>query len=119
MNISAFSMIVLGIETTAHTFGIALLDVKDATHRKVLCNLRDLYTTEKGGLIPNKLAEHHEEVCDVLLKKAFEQTGLSMKDVDLIALSNAPGLGHALKVGSLFARSLSLVHKKPIVGVNH
>ncbi|MFH0978875.1 MAG: KEOPS complex N(6)-L-threonylcarbamoyladenine synthase Kae1 [Candidatus Woesearchaeota archaeon] len=112
-------MIVLGIETTAHTFGVALLDVKSFSEKRVLCNLRDLYTTEKGGLIPNKLAEHHEEVCDGLLKKAFEQTGLSMKDVDLIALSNAPGLGHALKVGSLFARSLALVHKKPIIGVNH
>ena len=112
-------MIVLGLETTAHTFGVALLDVKSFTEKRVLCNLRDLYTTEKGGLIPNKLAEHHEAVCDVLLQKAFAQTGLSMKDVDLIALSNAPGLGHALKVGSLFARSLALIHKKPLVGVNH
>ena len=112
-------MIVLGIETTAHTFGVALLDVKSFSQKRVLCNLRDLYTTEKGGLIPNKLAEHHEEVCDGLLKKALDAAGLSMKDVDLIALSNAPGLGHALKVGSLFARSLSLIHKKPLVGVNH
>ncbi len=112
-------MIILGIESTAHTFGAALLDVQSFTEKKVLCNLRDLYTTEKGGLIPNKLAEHHEEVCDALLKKAFAQTGLSMQDVDLIALSNAPGLGHALKVGSLFARSLALIHKKPLVGVNH
>jgi len=112
-------MIVLGIETTAHTFGVALLDVQSFSQKRVLCNLRDLYTTEKGGLIPNKLAEHHEEICDALLKKAFSQTGLSMNDVDLIALSNAPGLGHALKVGSLFARSLSLIHKKPIIGVNH
>jgi len=112
-------MIVLGIESTAHTFGIALLDVKSFKEKKILCNLRDLWTTEKGGLIPNKLAEHHEEVCDTLLRKAFAQTGLSMMDVGLIALSNAPGLGHALKVGSLFARSLALIHKKPLVGVNH
>jgi glycoprotease/Kae1 family metallohydrolase len=112
-------MIVLGIESTAHTFGVALLDVKSFSEKRVLCNLRDLWTTEKGGLIPNKLAEHHEEVCDVVLKKAFDATGLSMRDVGLIALSNAPGLGHALKVGSLFARSLALLHKIRLVGVNH
>ncbi len=112
-------MIVLGVETTAHTFGIALLDVKSENEKKVLCNLRDVYTTEKGGMIPAKLAEHHEEVCGTVLEKAFAQTGLSMKDVDLIAVSNAPGLGHALKMGSLFARSLALRHKKPLVGVNH
>jgi glycoprotease/Kae1 family metallohydrolase len=112
-------MIILGIESTAHTFGISLLDVKSEKKKKVLCNLRDMYTTTSGGMIPNKLAEHHEEVCDLVLEKAFDETGLSMKNVDLIAFSNAPGLGHALKVGSTFARSLALLHKKPIVGVNH
>lgn len=112
-------MIVLGIESTAHTFGVALLDVHSFSEKKVLCNLRDLYTTEKGGLIPNKLADHHEKVCDGLLRKAFAQTGLSMQDIGLIAFSNAPGLGHALKVGAVFARSLAMLHRKPIVGVNH
>jgi len=109
-------MIVLGVESTAHTFGVALLD---AGRKKILCNLRDSYTTERGGIIPNKVADHHEEVCDVLLNKAFEQTGLSFRDVDLIAFSNAPGLGHALKVGLIFVKTLALRHKKPIVGVNH
>ncbi len=109
-------MIVLGIESTAHTFGISLLDAKK---KKILCNLRDLYTTEKGGMVPNKVADHHEEICDELLRKAFDETKLSMKDVDLIAFSNAPGLGHALKIGSIFSRTLAMTHNKPLVGVNH
>ena len=39
--------IILGIESTAHTFGIGI--VRDG---KVLANVRDMYTTEKGGIIP-------------------------------------------------------------------
>ncbi len=112
-------MIVLGIETTAHTFGVALLEVKSEREKRVLCNLRDAYATESGGLIPNKVADHHEEVCDTVLKRAFAETGRSITDVDLIAFSNAPGLGHALKVGAVFAKSLALLHGKPVIGVNH
>jgi len=111
-------VIVLGIESTAHTFGIAILRV-DGGSKQLLCNLRDLYTTEQGGLIPNKLADHHEEVCELLLRQALERAGMSVEQVDLIAFSNAPGIGHALKIGSIFARTLALAHRKPLVGVNH
>lgn len=109
-------MLVLGIESTAHTFGVALLEPED---RRVLCHLRRMYATEEGGMLPTKVGEHHEAVCDELLREAFTMTGKEMRDVDLIAFSNSPGLGHALKVGSLFARTLAMTHQKPLVGVNH
>lgn len=111
-------MNILGIESTAHTFGVAIIAVVRGKGT-VRCNLRDAYTTTSGGMIPTKVGEHHEAVCDLLLARAFAETGLTMADIGLIAFSNAPGLGHALKVGSLFARSLALRHKKPLVGVNH
>lgn len=109
-------MIVFGIESTAHTFGCAVVD---GEQMKILSNIRDLYTTESGGLVPNKLADHHEEVCDVVLKQALEEANVSIEDVDLIAVSNAPGLGHSLKVGNIFARALAMKYDIPIVGVNH
>ncbi len=107
-------MNILGIETTAHTFSVAVLSGK-----KILANIRDMYTTSEGGLIPVKLAEHHEKVCARVLHEALKAAGMRLEDIDLIAVSNAPGLGHALKVGVVFARSLALRHKKPIIGVNH
>ncbi|NTV24550.1 MAG: bifunctional N(6)-L-threonylcarbamoyladenine synthase/serine/threonine protein kinase [Nanoarchaeota archaeon] len=107
-------MISLGIESTAHTFGVGI--VKDS---EVLANVRDLYTTEKGGLIPVKLGEHHVEVCDKVLSQALEKAKLSIKDIDIVSFSIAPGLAHSLKVGATVARTISLVHKKPLVGVNH
>jgi N6-L-threonylcarbamoyladenine synthase len=106
--------IILGIESTAHTFGIAVTQGK-----KVLCNLRDSYTTEEGGMIPFKVAEHHLKIFIELFSKALKKANISSKDIDAIAYSQSPGLGPALRIGATFARSLHLLLKKPLVGVNH
>ncbi|MBC8500251.1 MAG: bifunctional N(6)-L-threonylcarbamoyladenine synthase/serine/threonine protein kinase [Nanoarchaeota archaeon] len=106
--------ITLGIESTAHTFGVAVL--KDM---KIFCNIKDSYTTKSGGMIPAKTAEHHVEVCDKVLKQALETAKVELKDIDIIAFSQGPGIGHCLRIGATFARSLSLLLKKPLVGVNH
>ncbi len=107
-------MITLGIESTAHTFGVAIL--KDDI---VLSNVKDAYTTKSGGMIPGKSADHHIDVCDIVLKTALEKAGIRLKDIELIAFSQGPGIGHCLKIGASFARSLALILKKPLVGVNH
>ena len=107
-------MKVLGIESTAHTFGVGILNGK-----KILANVKSLYTTKKGGLIPVKLAEHHIEVSDSIINEALKKAKLSIKDIDVIAFSIAPGLGPSLRVGATVAKSLSLLHNIPIVGVNH
>ena len=107
-------MICLGIESTAHTFGIGI--VKD---KEILANLKDVYTTESGGIIPREASEHHVEVCDKVLNDALQKANISIKNVDIIAYSRSPGLGHCLKIGAAVARSLALLHKKPLIGVNH
>ena len=71
-------MICLGIESTAHTFGIGIMD----DNGKVYANARDMYVTEKGGMIPAKSADHHAEVCGDVLKKALEDASLTMDDVE-------------------------------------
>ncbi len=109
-------MICLGIESTAHTFGISIVDDKD---KKVFSNIITAYKTESGGIIPAKVAEHHVEVLDDTLKKAMEKAGIKFSDIDLIAFSQGPGIGHTLRIGAAFARSLSLLLKRPLIGVNH
>jgi N6-L-threonylcarbamoyladenine synthase len=107
-------MKVLGVETTAHTFGAAVLDDK-----KVLSNVRDVYTTESGGMIPVQLGEHHVECCDKIIKQALESAKVSIADIQLISFSQGPGQGHALRVGAFAARCLAARYNIPIVGVNH
>ncbi|MEM2138870.1 MAG: KEOPS complex N(6)-L-threonylcarbamoyladenine synthase Kae1 [Candidatus Woesearchaeota archaeon] len=118
-------MIVLGIESTAHTFGIGILYEDDKTkEKKILANVKDTYTTKTAGLIPVKMAEHHLEVCDKIYNDALNKArstlkDLTIKDIDVISFSIAPGIAHSLRIGSVFAKSLALKYNKPLVGVNH
>jgi N6-L-threonylcarbamoyladenine synthase len=109
-------MICLGIESTAHTFGVAIID---SNGKKILANIIFAYKTGSGGLVPAKVAEHHVEVLNEAVSKALEKANIKAEDIDLIAYSQGPGIGHALRIGAAFARSLALLLRKPLVGVNH
>ncbi len=108
-------VICLGIESTAHTFGIGVIDESG----KILANVIKAFTTEKGGIIPGEAADHHVDVCDVAIKEALETAGIGIKDIGLVAFSRGPGMGHCLRVGAFAARTLSLHNKIPLIGVNH
>ncbi len=108
-------MICLGIESTAHTFGVGVVDGKG----KILSNIIKAFTTDEGGIIPGEAAEHHVDVCDSAIKEALESAGISIKDIGLISFSRGPGIGQCLQVGAYAARTLSIVNKIPIIGVNH
>ena len=107
-------MICLAIESTAHTFGVGVIEDK-----KILANVKDSFTTESGGIIPAKAADHHIDVCDNVINDALNKSKININDIDLIAFSQGPGLGHCLRIGAFAARSLSLSLKKPLIGVNH
>ncbi|NPA47053.1 MAG: bifunctional N(6)-L-threonylcarbamoyladenine synthase/serine/threonine protein kinase [Thermococci archaeon] len=107
-------MIALGIEGTAHTLGVGIV-----TEENVLSNVFDTLTTERGGIHPKEAAEHHARLLKPLLRKALQTAGITIDDVDVIAFSQGPGLGPALRVVATAARALSIRHGKPIVGVNH
>ncbi len=108
-------LICLGIESTAHTFGIGIVTGKG----RVLANYKKAYTTEKGGIIPYHLFEHHTNVAIDVLDNALKIAGVKNEDVSLISYSNAPGLGNALRVGAFVARYLAGKYKIPLIGVNH
>ena len=108
-------MISLGIESTAHTFGIGIVDDKG----RVLANAKDMYKTEKGGILPTEAKEHHLRLKNEILEKALKEAKLRIEDMDIISFSQGPGLPPCLVVGKNFAKELALKHKKPLIGVNH
>lgn len=109
-------MICLGIESTAHTFGVGIVNDKGT----ILANVRKQYTTKEGGIIPNDAASHHVDVCDVALSEALKIAKIkSFKDIDLVAFSQGPGIGHCLRIGAAVARILALKWDVKVVGVNH
>ena len=105
---------ILGIESTAHTFGVAI--VRDG---KILANVRKAYTTEKGGIVPMDAAKHHNQKKEEAYSEALEKAGIREEDIDAIAISQGPGLAPCLLEGMKFAKELSSRLKKPIVPVNH
>ena len=111
-------IICLALESTAHTFGASIVEF-DNNKFVIKSNVRDMYKTTKGGLIPSQLAEHHVECFDSVIKDALEKANTKLKDVTLIAFSQGPGMGHALRIGASVARSISIQHKIPLIGVNH
>ncbi len=108
-------MICLGIESTAHTFGVGIVTDKG----EILANARSVYTTEEGGMIPDKVAKHHLEKKHEVLKNALEKAKISLKDVSLISYAHGPGLSPSLLVGRDFAKQIASENNLPVVGINH
>lgn len=109
-------MFCLGIESTAHTFGVGICDGTG----KILANEKDTYKPKAGwGIIPMDARKHHEDVSQGLLEKALANAGLKEGDVDIVAFSQGPGLPPCLYAGLNFSAALAKRLKKPLIGVNH
>ncbi len=108
-------MLCLGIEGTAHTFGVGIVDSRG----RVLVNASKTYVPEKGGIHPREAAQFHAANAKAVLDEALREARVSLDDIDLVAFSQGPGLGPALRTAATAARALAVWLDVPIVGVNH
>jgi len=106
--------IILGIESTAHTFGIGVVQ-----NGKVLSNVKDSFTTEKGGLIPVDVAKHHREIWENVYENAIDEAGISLGKIDAVAFSQAPGLAPCLVEGMKIAKTIAGELGVGLIPVNH
>jgi len=114
-------MRVLGIETSCDETAAAVIE-GDGDKLKLLSNVvassADLHR-QYGGVVPEIAARSHIEAINPVIKQAMEQAKCGWEDIDTIAVTKGPGLGGSLLVGVLAARTLAILHKKPLYGVNH
>ena len=82
----------LGIESTAHTFGVGIVDFEG----QVLSVVNDTYVPESGGLHPRKVVEHHNNVFMDVIDSALTKAHLSLTQIDLISFSQSPGFRYFL-----------------------
>jgi glycoprotease/Kae1 family metallohydrolase len=108
-------MNILGVESTAHTFGVGIVNDKG----EILANVKDSYTSEEKGMIPELVIEHHRSKSELILKKALEEAKLTWNDISLIAYSAGPGMDPILWEGYHITKEWAKKHDKKIVGVNH
>jgi universal protein Kae1 len=108
-------MVVLGIESTAHTASVGLVDES----ARVLGAAGDMYRPPSGGIHPREAANHHVEVLPRLIETAVASARVSPREIEAVAFAQGPGLGPCLRAGATAARVLALAWRRPLVPVNH
>ncbi len=107
-------MNVLGIESTAHTLGIGIVNEDE-----ILANQKSMFEPEEGGIHPRKASEHHYQSAMEQLNNALAEASLELDDLDAVAFSQGPGIPQCLEIGAVMARSLAEKHDLKLIGVNH
>lgn len=114
-------MIILGIETSCDETAASIIRT-DKTGLKALSNTVSSQVklhSKWGGVVPNLAAREHLKNIIPVLKTAFAEAGKTPREIDLIAVTQGPGLIPALLIGADAARILSYVWKKPLLGIHH
>ena len=111
-------MKILAIESSCDETAAAV--VEDGT--KILSNIVvsqiDIFA-EYGGVIPEVAARSHLEAILPVIHKSLKESGLTWDDIDAIAVTHTPGLLGSLLIGTLTARTLAILHNKPLYAVHH
>ncbi len=111
-------MYILGIESSCDDTAAAV--VKDG--REMLSNVVASQVEEHrlyGGVVPEIASRRHTEAISAVAEKALSDAGMTVADVDGIAVTYAPGLIGALLVGVNFAKGLALATGKPLIPTHH
>jgi N6-L-threonylcarbamoyladenine synthase len=111
-------MRVLGIESSCDDTGVAIVDTEQGLLAHKLFSQTALHAPY-GGVLPEIASRDHCRKVIPLVKKALDETHLTIKDIDGIAYTAGPGLVGALLVGAAFGRSLAWSLGLPSIGVHH
>ena len=111
-------MLVLGIESSCDETSVAI--VSDG--KEVLANVinSQIKIHERfGGVVPEVASRHHVYQVSMVFDEAFKIAGVNPEDIDLVAVTEGPGLIGSLLVGVNAAKTFALMYNKPLIGVHH
>ena len=114
----AIVMRILGIESSCDETAAAVVEDGHLLLSNVVNSQIDIHA-EYGGVIPEIAARSHLEVINPVIKKALSEANYTWDDIDAIAVTYAPGLIGSLLVGTLAARTLAIIHHKPLYKIHH
>lgn len=110
-------MKILAFETSCDETSVAVLDGKKILSNVVVSQM-DIHA-EFGGVVPEVASRHHVTSITKVIEKALAEANMTQKDIELVAVTKAPGLIGALLVGINAAKAFAFANKLPIIGVNH
>ena len=111
-------MLILGIESSCDETAASVIE----DHTTVRSNIVASQIAEHrlyGGVVPEIASRRHCENVLWVVQQALEEANVTLKDLDAVAVTYAPGLIGALLVGVNFAKGLALAAEKPLVPVHH
>lgn len=111
-------MLTLGIESSCDDTAAAVLQDGDTLLSNVISS-QDSIHTRFGGVVPELASRRHLESIYPVVQEALGRAGIVISDIDLIAVTQGPGLIGSLLVGFSYAKAISYISKIPFVGVDH
>lgn len=115
-------MYCLGVESSCDETAVAILRMDaDGSVKIVAEEISSQIDMHKayGGVVPELAAREHLKNLPLITDYVLNKSGLSLKDIGLIAVTKGPGLKGCLLIGTNFARGLSLAYNTPVIGINH
>jgi N6-L-threonylcarbamoyladenine synthase len=109
--------LVLGIETSCDETGIGIVRGTTLLSNTIASSMEE--HARYGGVVPEVAARAHLEEMVPAIRAAVAESGISLDDLDAIAVTSGPGLAGALMVGVGAAKALALALGKPVYAVNH
>jgi len=109
--------LVLGIETSCDETGIGIVRGRTLLSNTIASSMDE--HARYGGVIPEIAARAHLEALQPAIERAVGEAGISLSDVDALAVTSGPGLAGALMVGVGAAKALAVSLDKPLYAVNH
>jgi N6-L-threonylcarbamoyladenine synthase len=109
--------LILALETSCDDTCAAVID-----EARILSNVvssQAAFHERYGGVVPEVASRHHLELVNAVVSAALDQAGISLTEVDRVAVTQGPGLIGALLVGLSTAKALASAHRKPLVPVDH
>ena len=114
--------IILGIESSCDETAASIITENEQGMPTILSSIVSSQVDvhkEFGGVVPELAARSHMEKIDLITKKAFDESGVKMEELDTIAATAGPGLMVCLSVGLSFGKAMASSLNKPFIAVNH
>lgn len=109
---------VLGIETSCDETAAAVYDNMQGIRSNAIFSQIDLHKLY-GGVVPEIASRSHIEKINMIVQAALDTANVQLNDIDVVAVTNKPGLPGSLLVGVCFAKAIAWSLQKPIIGINH
>jgi N6-L-threonylcarbamoyladenine synthase len=114
--------IILGIESSCDETAASIITENEQGIPTILSSIVSSQVDvhkEFGGVVPELAARSHVEKIDSITKKAIDDSGIKIEDIDAISATAGPGLIVCLSVGLSFGKAMASSLNKPFIAVNH